>query len=197
MTTMTDNQASLLGLALVAGLFVAYGVERRKKRLERARPRADASPGGTTPVVRSVDAAGAPSEPTATADTTVPLPGDHPTRSLDAGCLPLLNSFLLFLVAGHRHDGWGYLWQALFFALAAFAAWSALVPSEYAKASRSDPGLSRRAHVLRTGVPFVVLPLIGWGLVVPVGWDPGFLLPALPWLLAAAYAYVASAFSRK
>ena len=184
---MTDNQASLLGLLFVVGLFVVYGIERRKKRLAR-RPRpADVAHAGEGQV-----SAAAPAE--------VPAPilgDDRPSRSVDYGCLPILNSFLLLLVATHRDDGWGYLWQGVFLLIVAYSAYSMLSQKGFAAARRWDPERTWTAHLLQMGVGLVLLPLLGWVLVVFVGWDPGFLVPAVPWALLLLVAYAASAFGRR
>jgi cbb3-type cytochrome oxidase subunit 3 len=178
---VTDGLYGLLGLLFIAGLFVAYGLERRKKRLERL-PRPAATAPGTEPPAE------APAPPSGI--------GTAP-RYADLGCLPVVPSFLLLLVVTHRDDFWGILWQVVFFALVAIATWAALRPSEFDAASRWDPELTLRGHRIRIGVGFVVLPLLGWVLAVPLRWDPGFLVPALPWALMLAYAYVASAFPRQ
>jgi hypothetical protein len=177
---VTDDQAGLLGLLFIVGLFAAYGVERRRKRLAR-QPRPSSSTQGTEPP----------------ADAPVPPAGlDIPPRTAELGCLPIVPSVLLLLVVSHRDDFWGILWQVVFFALIAVSTWAALSPSEIAGARRWDPSLTPRAHRLRIGVGFVVLPLVGWVLAVPLRWDPGCVVPALPWVLMLAYAYVASAFPR-
>lgn len=177
---VTEGLQGLLGLLLVVGLFVAYGIERRTKRLAR-RPR--------------------PAEPAPTlepaAEALAPPPGeDRPARSTEFGCLPIAPSVLLLLVVAHRGDFWGTLWQVVFFSLVALASWSALSPTEFARANRSDPALTRRAHVVTMGVGFVALPLLGWVVAVPLRWAPGFLIPALPWAVALAYAYVAPILQR-
>lgn len=200
---MTDNQAALLGLLLVLGLFVAYGIERRKKRLAR-RPRpadvvqaGDAATPGPSEPASPADSAGPGSVP-APAEVSAPILGDgRPSRSVDYGCLPLLTSFLLLLVATHRDDGWGYLWQGVFLLIVAYSAYSTLSPKEFAAARRWDPERTWTAHLLQVGVGLVLLPLLGWVLVVFVGWDPGFLVPAVPWALLLVVAYCSSAFRRR
>lgn len=177
---VTGNQSGLLGLLLIVGLFVAYGVQRRRQRQERLPRRAEPSPNP---------------EPAADAPAS-PRVDDPPARSADLGCLPIVPSVLLLLVVTHRGDFWGTLWQVVFFSLVAVAAWSALSPSEFARASRGDPEMTRRDHILTMGVGFVVLPLLGWVVAVPLRWDPGFLIPALPWAVLLAYGYIAAAFPR-
>jgi len=177
---VSDDAYGLLGLLFIVGLFVAYGVERRAKR-------SAVQPGAA--------GAAAPSGPPA--KTRPPYPSDYlPAHSAELGCLPIVPSVLLLLVVTHRDDFWGILWQVVFFALIAVATWAALRPSEIASARRWDPELTPRAHRLRIGVGFVVLPLVGWVLAVPLRWDPGCVVPALPWVLILAYAYVASALRR-
>jgi hypothetical protein len=174
---VSDGVQALFGLLLLVGLFVAYGVERRRKR--RAPAHRASAPREARP---------AP----ATARQVAPDDGP-PARSWELGCLPLAPSILLLLAATHRDDVWGTVWQAVFFAVVGLAAWSALSPREFAKAAAGDPGLSRREHILRYGAGFVLFPLVGWGLVVPLAWTPGFVVPAVPWAVVYAVAYAAAA----
>jgi len=141
---------------------------------------------------------GAGQAPAAGADQPGPTAGEEGRhRSTSYGCLPILTGFLLLLVVAHRRDVWGYIWQGVFFVVVGISAYLTLSPRELAAARRADPGRTWWGHLLQMGVGLVVLPLLGWVLVVPVRWDPGFLVPVVPWVLLVAVAYAATAIRQR
>ncbi len=175
----------LLGFALIAGLFVLYWRERRQRRRAAA-----GEPGSVPPV--------APVEPA----TPAPFEGEEavgpspPHRSPNFG-FPILMGFLLFLTAGHRHDGWGYLWQGIYLAVMAVAAYSTLSPKEYELERGRDPARTRGVHIAVMAVPYVLFPAAGWVMVVVAGWNAGVLVPALPWVPLVLGAMLAGPLERR
>jgi len=167
---VSDSVQGLLGFALVAGLFVLYWRERRQRR------RAAAGESGSVPPL-------APVEPATPARVEgEEAVGPSPThRSPNLG-FPILMCFLLFLTAGHRHDGWGYLWQGLYLVVMAVAAYSTLSPKEYELERGRNPARTRGGHIVVMAVPYVLFPAAGWAMVVVAGWNAGALVPALPWV---------------
>lgn len=167
---MSDSVKGLLGFALVAGLFVLYWRERRQRRRAAA-----GEPGSVPPLAPALPATPAPAQGE---EAVGPSP---PHRSPNFG-FPILMCFLLFLTAGHRHDGWGYLWQGLYLAVVAVAVYSTLSPKEFERDHGQHPERTRRVHIVVMAVPYVLFPAAGWVMVVVVGWNAGVLVPALPWV---------------
>lgn len=166
---MSDSLAGILGVLFIAGLFVAYVRQRR----ERNRP--------PTPVVAAEQAPAAASEPEPSTHSSSPNWG-----------MPIVYCALLAGADSHRGTFWGYLWQAIFFALLAVAAYSMFSPRELAATQSRNPETTRVNHYITLGVPYLLFPVIGWVLVMVFGWSAGAFVPALPW---AALLLMGAAFS--
>ena len=155
---MNDTVASLLGAALIAGLFVAYAIQRRA----RNRP---------TPPPGTIDV------------PPVSISGQEPHAASPNWGMPIVYCLLLAAADSHRGSFWGYLWQGIFFALLAVAAYSTFSPKELALEQSRRPGTTRLHHYMTLGVPYLLVPAIGWALVEVAGWSGGVFVPAVPWLL--------------
>ena len=90
---------------------------------------------------------------------------------------------LLIAAATHRDSWWGWLWQGLFGALFVLALVTTFARGDYEAARAKAPALTRREHMLMNGVPLVLLPLVGWVLVIPFGWIWGAIVPGVIWLV--------------
>ena len=158
--SVNDTVASLLGAALIAGLFVAYAIQRR----ERNRP---------TPPPATVEA-----PPVSISGQEPHTPSSSPNWGM-----PIVYCLLLATANSHRGSFWAYLWQGIFFAILALAAYSTFSPKELAMEQTRRPGTTRLHHYITLGVPYLLFPAIGWTLVEVVGWSGGVIVPAIPWLL--------------
>ena len=96
---------------------------------------------------------------------------------------PIIYCLLLAGAATHRLSFWGYLWQSVFGAIMLLVAYSTFSPKEFAGEVARHPGTTRMDHFLMLGVPHLVFPVVGWVLVIPMGWNPGMFVPAIPWAL--------------
>lgn len=161
---MGDTLSAIGGFALIIGLFVAYAIQRRNARIAKNPPPA-AEPAAAP--VAAVDAA--------TAET--PL---RSSRSPNWGA-PILFCLLLLGAATHRGNFWGYLWQTIFFAFVAVALYSMFSAKDFEIEKKRDPELTRSRHYLTIGVPYVLFPVIGWVVTIPMGINGGFLIPAVAW----------------
>ncbi len=115
------------------------------------------------------------SEPAVTTEPRPILSGD--TRPALVYC-----ALLLFAVT-HRDSVWGYIWQGAFLLLLMVGVYSTFGSTDFKREAERYPGLSRREYVLTTGIPYLLLPLIGWVLACPMKWWPGVLVPGLPWII--------------
>ena len=97
--------------------------------------------------------------------------------------MPIVYCLLLAAADSHRGNFWGYLWQGIFLAILALAAYSTFSPKELAMEQARRPGTTRVDHYLSLGVPYLLFPAIGWTLVEVAGWSAGMFVPAIPWLL--------------
>lgn len=184
---MPDWLSGVLGFAFIVGLFVAYAAEQRARR--RAKNPPPAPDPAAEPVV-SAQQATAPSDAAASVELA------RSASSPNWGA-PIVFCLLLLFAATHRHSFWGYLWQTIFWVIVLVAAYSAFLPSEIAKEQARHPGMTKRDIFLITGVPYVVLPIIGWVLVIPLGWNWAVIVPALPWALLLVIGMIAVAFQKK
>ena len=150
---VNDTVDGLLGLALIGGLFSAYYIQRRNARLARE------------------------AEQRAIAEPETPS-GPSPSFGVS-----FMYTVLLIAAGTHPHSGWGYLWQALFGVMFVLAVGTTFSRGAWEGERAKAPALTRRAHMLMNGVLYVLLPLIGWVLVVPVGWLWGALAPGVIWLV--------------
>ena len=171
---MSDTLSAVAGGAMIIGLFVAYARERRART--RAR-QVGASP-PVDPVVS------AERIPVAAPDTSTEAAALEPStggRSPNWG-LPIVYGLLLIAVATHRGSVWGTVWQVVYLAIVALGAYSTFAPSELAGEQRRHPGTTRASHYVTFGVPYVLLPLVGWILVGPMRLPIGILAPIAPWI---------------
>ena len=156
---VNDAVDGLIGLALIGGLFLAYYVERRSTRLRREQAER------ITALPPAIAEAPSPS-------------GPSPSFAIS-----FIYTALLIAAATHADSGWGYLWLALFGILFIFALRSTFGRGDYESARTNAPTLTRREHVLMNGIPYVLLPLIGFVLVIPYGWIWGAVVPGVIWLV--------------
>lgn len=157
---VNDTAAGLFGTALIAGLLVAYALQRRG----RNRP---------APPPETIDV-----PPTSTSVEQPQRPSPSPNWGM-----PIVYCLLLAAADSHRGNFWGYLWQGIFFAFLAVAAYSTFSPKELAMEQARRPGTTRQHQYLTLGVPYLLFPAIGWALVEVAGWPGGVFVPAIPWLL--------------
>ena len=157
---VNDTLAGLLGVALIAGLFAAHSIQRRRRN--------------------------APAPPPETAErpsVSVSAKELQATSSSPNWGMPIVYCLLLAAADSHRGNFWGYLWQWIFFAFLAVAAYSTFSPKELAMEQTRRPGTTRQHQYLTLGVPYLLFPAIGWALVELAGWPGGVFVPAIPWLL--------------
>ncbi len=109
-----------------------------------------------------------------------PEAAEPPHRSPNWG-MPIFFTGLLIAAATHRDSWWGVLWQALYGLIVAVAVYSTFAPSEVRRELERMPGWTRRDILLFTGVPYILFPVIGWTVAIPLHWFPGVFIPALPW----------------
>jgi hypothetical protein len=166
---------SLLGVVLIAGLFVAYAMQRRAARGPSAPE--------TTPAVEPPGAKDEELEPTR---------GSSPNWAL-----PIVFCALLAAASAHRSSWWGTLWQTLYLGLVALGVYSTFSAREIAAELERRPGLTAAEHRWQSGLPYVAVPVIAWALAIPIGWRPAVLLPALPWLILLIIGVIAAASSRR
>ncbi len=110
-----------------------------------------------------------------------PHAAEAPHRSPNWG-MPIFFVALLLAAATHRDSWWGVLWQVLYGLIVAVAVYSTFAPGEVRRELERMPGWTRRDILLFTGVPYVLIPVIGWIAAIPLHWFPGVFIPALPWL---------------
>jgi hypothetical protein len=168
---------AFFGFLFIAGLFAAYALQERDKK--RQAERADAPP-QQQPVV---------AEPVAAVER--PVSQGSPNWGA-----PILFTGLLIAAATHRDSWWGVFWQVPYFALMAVAAYSTFHPKEIAEEQRRRPGTTRRDVFIRTGIPYLIIPLIAWTVTIPAGLNAGALIAAVPWILLAIIGMVVVAFRK-
>jgi hypothetical protein len=110
--------------------------------------------------------------------------------------MPIVFTLLLVSAAAHRHSFWGYLWQLIFGGIVLLGAYSTFSPKEIAAEIARRPGTTRSSILVTTGVPYVLVPTIGWVLAIPLGWGPGALVPLLPWAALLVFAAIALGFDK-
>jgi hypothetical protein len=172
---------AFLGFALIVGLFVAYAMQQRSTR----RAAEDAA----APKPAAIEAA----SPEVAAD-------DARVQAVSSGSpnwgAPVLFTGFLIGAATHRDSWWGILWQVLYFAMLAVAAWSTFGPGDLREEQRRHPGTTRSDMLVRIGIPYLLIPLVGWLLVIPLNHGAAALLPAIPWILLALLGVGVAVFSR-
>ena len=187
---MSDSVAAFVGVLMIGGLFAAYYMQRRRQRLDReaaAAPPAPPAPVATvpaSPAERSRGAAGAEH------GEGVATTGVESRPSSPAFTLSFVSTFLLWAAATHAGSWWGWFWQALYAGMLVLALTLTFGPAAFESARTYEPALTRRTHILLNGVPYVILPIVGWVVVIQIGSLWGLLAPGLIFvgLLAAGAA---------
>ena len=159
---VNDTVDALLGLALIGGLFFAYYIQRRNKRLAREAPERVA---------------------VLPPEVVVPSGPSGPSGPSPSFAASLAYTIVLVAAATHPHSFWGYFWQALFGVMLVFSLVTTFARGDYEASRTKAPALSRREHMLMNGIPYVLLPLVGWVLVIPFGWIWGAIVPGVIWLV--------------
>jgi hypothetical protein len=175
-----------LGFALIAGLFVAYAMQRRAQR--RA---ADDAVAPKPAVAES----SLPREPAGAAEPAPAAEQPVSYGSPNWGA-PIIFTGLLIAAATHRGSWWGTLWQVLYFAVIAVAAYSTFSRKELREEQQRRPGTTRGEVYLRTGVPYLLVPVVAWVLAMPLGFGAAVILPAIPWILLALLGIGVALFKR-
>jgi hypothetical protein len=174
---MGDAASGLIGFALIVALFVGYAMQRR---------------GQSTPADSAAETP-APADASVPAGTSSePAPAERRGSSPNWGA-PILFVALLFGAASQGGNAWGYLWQALYWALILLGAYTAFSAKELAAERRRDPAATRMTQSLTYGIPYVLIPVVAWVAVILLDWRWGVFLPLAPWALLAVIAVVAVA----
>jgi hypothetical protein len=169
---VSDALGAVTGWALIAGLFVWWWVDRRKRKVvKRGAP--------VTPTVLPPPAAPA-LQPSLAPPTMVPE-GRHFSVG-EFVVLPFIMAFLLFVVSAHLHDAWGTVWSVVFLLIAAALGGAALWDLIRGLRSSKPDDLPRWLTVAVL-VGYGVLPLAGWYQVVVAHQRWGILLPLVPAVL--------------
>lgn len=176
---MSDDVAAAVGALFIGGLFVVYFMQQRAKRLARdAALRPPAPPPAPLAPAEALAAEALASE------------GAESRPSSPAFGMSFLYTMLLFAAGTHLDSWWGYLWQALFAGLLVLGIGMAFSRDAYESARIYDPMRTRAAHRLINGVPYVLLPVVGYVIVIRFQSLWGLLAPGFIFigLLAATYA---------
>ena len=181
---MSDDVAAVVGALFIGGLFVAYFMQQRAKRLAR-----DAALRPPAPPPAPLAPAEAPATE-ALATEALASEGPESRPSSPAFGMSFLYTMLLFAAGTHLGSWWGYLWQALFAGLLLLGIGMAFGRDAYESARVYDPTRTRAAHMLINGVPYVLLPVVGYVIVIRFQSLWGLLAPGVIFigLLAATYA---------
>ena len=176
---MSDDVAGVVGALFIGGLFVAYVMQRRAKRLARDAALRPPAPPPATLAPAKAPAAEAPAKEVAESRPSSPAFG------MSVAC-----TVLLFAAGTHLGSWWGYLWQALFAGVLLLGIGMAFGRDAYESARIYDPMRTRAAHMLINGVPYVLLPVVGYVIVIRFQSLWGLLAPGCIFigLLAATYA---------
>ena len=164
---VSDAVDPWIGLVLIGGLFFAYSIQRRNRRLARA---VESRPAVASPPTDAPTAAYAANPP----EFTGPAPSFG---------ISIIYTFLLIAAGTHLDSWWGYLWQAILGVMIMLALVSTVSRRAYESERAQAPTLTRGQHLFMNGVPYVLFPFVGWVLVVPFGWVWGAVVPGVIWLV--------------